>query len=145
MGFWRKEKEISPVTLDEFNEWVDDVIGLTRLPNNDSMRFAVATVVLEAKELLSKEQAATRLEKGAQNQFAAFIFQDIKSKRIAEDQARAAAEKSIADSAAAKEAPPVDVQNEDTAARSNEVALDQPEAPIVTPAQVPTDGSEKAS
>ena len=54
MAFWNS-KEISPVTLDEFNEWIDDVIALTRLPNNDSMRFAVSTVVLEAKDVYKRQ------------------------------------------------------------------------------------------
>lgn len=136
MAFWNT-KEIAPVTLDEFNEWIDDVIALTRLPNNDSMRFAVSTVVLEAKELLTKKQAALKLEKGAQNQFAAFLFQDIKAKRIAEDQAKADAEKALQASMDAKEP---DVE----ATRSNEVAVN-PEAPPSLPDEkaVLPDGSEK--
>jgi hypothetical protein len=112
-----------PATLNEFHTWMDDVIALTRLPNNDSMKFAVATVVLEAKELLTKKQAALKLEKGAQNQFAAFVFQDIKAKRIAADEAEAkkaqeeacklnatsaTLEEAIIGSDNAKEAPPFD-------------------------------------
>ena len=84
-------------------------------------------------------------EKGAQNQFAAFIFQDIKAKRIAEDQAKALAEKAQQDLDAMTPPPhgePADVQNEDTATRSNEVAI-SPEAPVVTPEQVPLDGSKE--
>jgi hypothetical protein len=92
MGFFKAlfgdnhDEETAPSTLEEFYAWVDDVIDLTRLPNNDSMKFAVSTIVLEAKELLTKKNAALRLEKGAQNQFASFVFQDIKTKHIAKEQ-----------------------------------------------------------
>jgi hypothetical protein len=97
MGFFKAlfgdhhQEDLTPVTLEEFYTWMDDVIGLTRLPNNDSMKFAVSTIVLEAKELLTKKSAALKLEKGAQNQFASFVFQDIKSKHIAKEQEAAAA------------------------------------------------------
>lgn len=78
--------ELSPVTLGEFIDWINDVIALTRLPNNDSMQFALSTIVLESKKKLTKRQAASLLEKGALNQFASFMFQDLKSKRIIKEQ-----------------------------------------------------------
>jgi hypothetical protein len=136
MGFWNKE--ISPVTLDEFNTWVDDVIAHTRLPNNDSIKFAVASIVLEAKDLLTHKQAARKLEKGAQNQFAAFVFQDIKARRIAEDQAKAAAEQAEATERNAQS------DTVDKAAIASDAATEvKSEAPEVNPTQVPDNGSEK--
>lgn len=93
MWFKKKPAPLSindvPVGLAEFYTWCDEVIDLTRLPANDSMRFAVATIVLESKDILSKDDAARRLVKAAQNQLAAFVFQDIKSKRMAADEAAA--------------------------------------------------------
>jgi len=98
MRFLNKLKiEDVPVSLDEYNKWTEEVIALTRLPLNDSMRFAVSTVVLESKELLSKKDAAIRLLKGANNQLASFVFQDIKSRRMAEDAKKAEEEKKASD------------------------------------------------
>lgn len=85
--FRRRHRELVPIGLDEFNQWTREVIALTRLPYNDSMRFAVSTIVLESKELLTKQETATRLEKAAQNQLAAFVFQDVKTKQMAKKEA----------------------------------------------------------
>lgn len=76
-----------PITLDDYLMWTDEVISVSGLPNNDSMKFALASIVLEAKDLLTKKEAIRRLKKGAVNQIAAHVFQTIKSERIAKDQA----------------------------------------------------------
>jgi len=85
--FFGQEIDINtvPIGLDEFYRWCEEVLALTRLPHNDSMRFALASIVLESKEILTREHAAQRLVKAAQNQLAAFVFNDIKAKRMAED------------------------------------------------------------
>lgn len=97
MFSWLHPREEVPIGLEEFDRWTKEVIALTRLPFNDSMRFAVATIVLESKEILTKRETALKLEKAAQNQLAAFVFQDVKSKRIMADeqQAKKAAEVKI--------------------------------------------------
>lgn len=119
-GWFKKTQDESylsaPIGLEEFNDWTKEVIQLTRLPFNESMRFAIATIVLESREILSKKEAAERLVKAAQNQIASFVFQDIKSKRMAAD----ALEKQQAEAIAAlkefekQEAPEVNAEGSES-------------------------------
>lgn len=77
-----------PVGLNEFHAWADDVISLTPLPNNESIKFAVATIILELTPddgYISKRKVATRLIKAAANQVASYYFQSIKSARMDKD------------------------------------------------------------
>jgi hypothetical protein len=100
MGFWSKwfgspEQEMDdpaeylPVGVDAFHSWAKEVVALTPLPYNDSMEFALATIILEldkSQGRITKDTMATMLVKAAANQIAAFIFQDIKRKRIEADE-----------------------------------------------------------
>lgn len=153
MGFFKAlfgdhvEQDQTPVTLDEFYAWINDVIDLTRLPNNDSMQFAVCTIVLESKDLLSKKSAALRLEKGAQNQFASFVFQDIKTKRIEmEIAAQKEAELKRAQSASEECAKSPAISDYVLAPKSDQPTTSdtepKPEAPEDNSSKVPQDGSE---
>jgi hypothetical protein len=105
MGFWKnfgkmfdgtpELDEYLPVGVEAFHSWASEIIDMAGLPNNDSMKFALATIILEmdkSKGRVSKQEMATYLVKAAANQVAAFVFQDIKAKRIAKD-AQEAAEK----------------------------------------------------
>ena len=72
-----------PIGMTEFDQWAGSVIALTDLPDNDSMRFALATRVLhlgETQAAISKLHLARCLHKGAANQIAAGFMQDVKAK-----------------------------------------------------------------
>jgi hypothetical protein len=75
-----------PIGVEEFHKWAGEVIALTRLPDNDSMRWSLAVNImhLPAKiAKISKQEMADLLHKGAANQVAAFVTQDLKSKQDA--------------------------------------------------------------
>lgn len=87
MFFNKKNKTpFIPVGVTEFNIWVDQVVAHTRLPLNDSVRFAVSAIVIESSTPLSIKECALKLETGACKQVAASVFQEIKQRRIDEDQ-----------------------------------------------------------
>lgn len=95
MGWFTKTeqvvKEFLPVGVKEFHTWADDVISLTPLPNNDSIKFALASIILELDKSYgkaSKQEIATMLVKAAANQVAAFVFNDIKRNRMIADEAK---------------------------------------------------------
>lgn len=86
-----------PVGLDAHDSWAADVVALSGLPDNDSMRFAVATMILHADAkaaYLAKQYFVRRLIKGAANQVAGGIMQDLKNKQ-AEELAKAQAVKQV--------------------------------------------------
>lgn len=82
-----------PVGVEEFDEWANSVIALTPLPNNESIHFALATIILEldkSEGRISKQKMADLLTKAAANQVAAYVFQKIKTDRIEKDKQTAA-------------------------------------------------------
>jgi hypothetical protein len=86
-------EEFLPIGVEAFHEWAEKVIKLTHLPSNDSIKFALASIILEldkTKGRICRHEMATMLVKAAANQVAAFVFQDIKNRRIE-------AEKKLAD------------------------------------------------
>lgn len=82
-----------PQGVKEFGLWSDSLIKYYGLPDNDSVRFMLATMILHAKEdaaFLSQEYFGKRALKSAANQVAAGIMQDLKSRqeaKIAEEKA----------------------------------------------------------
>ncbi len=85
-----------PVGLQEFYIFSDDIIELSGpYADEDSMRFAIATMILHLgpqKSRISKNHFVRSLRKTAANQVAGQIFQDIKVKQQeAQKQAEATA------------------------------------------------------
>lgn len=69
-----------------FKAWADDILEIYGLPNNDSTHFALAVAVLHANELAaykSKEYFGRKLVKGAANEVAAAVIQELKAKQQA--------------------------------------------------------------
>ena len=84
-----------PSGLAEFHKWADEVIHLAGAPNNDSVKFAVATMILHADSTAAfkpKHFFVKSLKKSMANQVAAGLMQDLKQKQqeaIAAEQAKA--------------------------------------------------------
>lgn len=86
-----------PSGVSEFEAWSVDIIDLYEAPNNDSIRFALATMILHAgaqDAYKSKHFFGISLRKSMANQVAAAVMQDLKTKQ----------QEAIAREAAAKEA-----------------------------------------
>lgn len=84
-----------PVGMAEFEVWAADIIALSGLPDNDSMRWTLATMILAAKSdaaYVSKEDWVALLIKAAANQVASQVMQDLKEKQRAEWDAKQKAE-----------------------------------------------------
>lgn len=88
-----KRPQKLPQGVTEFNAWAGDIISHYGLPDNDSVRFMLATMILHAKEdaaYLSKEYFGKRALKSAANQVAAGVMQDLKEKQTAKIKAELA-------------------------------------------------------
>lgn len=73
-----------PTGIAEFNFWSAEIIDIYEFPDNDSIKFALATMIMHSDSSLgyaSKHYFMLRLVKGMANQVAAQIFQDIKTKQ----------------------------------------------------------------
>ena len=89
-----------PVGMQEFNTWADDIIFAYDLPDNDSLRFGLATAILHLESsakieinfgiikltipssaFKSKRYFAQIMLKGASNQVASGVMQDLKFKQ----------------------------------------------------------------
>ena len=82
-----------PIGMTEFEDWADSILAHSVAPNNDSTRFALATMILHLPSLASwksKEYFLRALHKSAANQIAAGVMQDLKQKQA--DAAKAAAQ-----------------------------------------------------
>lgn len=94
-----KVKERLPQGVSEFHTWAESIITHYGLPLNNSVKFAIATLILHAKEdaaYLSKEYFGLRALKSAANQVAAGVMQDLKDEQarmIKELQDKEAADK----------------------------------------------------
>lgn len=100
-----------PIGVTEFNDWADSILEANPdLPNNDSMRFALATMVLHLEStskvevnllivklqiptsgIKSKHFFAQSLRKSASNQIAAAAMHELKEKQQAQMKAEAEA------------------------------------------------------
>jgi hypothetical protein len=88
-----------PVGVTEFHAWADKVIEAAGAPNNDSVKFALATMILHAGPQDAEKPLSyfiLSLKKSMANQVAAGIMQELKAKQQAEEAARIEAEKNKA-------------------------------------------------
>lgn len=70
----------------EFDAWADDVISLAEAPNNDSVKFALATMILhmpESAAYRSNHSFVLKLKKSMSNQVAAAKMHEYKDKQAA--------------------------------------------------------------
>lgn len=73
-----------PVGLTEFEAWSQDIVDLTNFADPDSLRFAIASMVIHLPAntgLISKNHFVRGLRKSAANQVASQVFQDVKLKQ----------------------------------------------------------------
>lgn len=96
-------KSLIPQTLPQgradFDSWASDIIELSGLPDNDSMRFALASIIIQLRT--SRDRAFGRfkpalfvreLKLGAASEVASSVMYEMKQKQKArEDEAKAAA------------------------------------------------------
>ncbi len=84
-----------PIGATEFEKFYKSIVQTYDFPDNDSVRFALATMILHAREDMAytpKFWFVKRLIKGAANQVASQVFTDMKIKqKAAEDAAKQAA------------------------------------------------------
>jgi hypothetical protein len=76
-----------PLGIAEFEAWASDIISTYDFPNNDSVRFALATMILHSgptAAFVSKRYFSLMVKAGAAKQIASQVFQDIKIKQQAE-------------------------------------------------------------
>lgn len=79
-----------PAGIAEFDAWANDVIQLAGAPNNDSVKFSLAVMILHAgqdEDALPKNLFAKRLRKAMANQVVSQIINDLKAKQDAEQEA----------------------------------------------------------
>ncbi len=82
-----------PVGLTEFEQWAQDIIVLSKAPDNDSVRFALASIIINLKHdqpKQSKKYCAGILIKGMATQVASSVFHEMKVKQA--EAAKAASE-----------------------------------------------------
>jgi hypothetical protein len=75
-----------PIGRAEFDQWATEVLSLTRLPDNDSTRFALASTIPHqeiSKGKLPRSYFAGLLMKSAANQVAFSVMEDLKAKQQA--------------------------------------------------------------
>ena len=112
-----------PIGLTEFNTWASSIIDTYDFPDNDSVRFSLAVMIMHLpsdKSSVRKSLIASQLHKGASNQVAAAVVQDLKAKQEAAQKAAAQA-----------------------AAEINKTTLATPEATSVTPTPDASDGQKQ--
>lgn len=84
-----------PRGITEFYAWADDLIALAGVPNNDSVKFALAVSITHlgpTESNKSKKHFIDVLQKGAATQIAFAIMDELKSKQqAAKDEAAKAA------------------------------------------------------
>lgn len=82
-----------PKGVIEFETWANSIIELADMPNNDSMKFTLATMILHLDSTSAykpKEFFIRSLKKAGSNQIAAQIMHDLKTKQQEEMKAQAA-------------------------------------------------------
>lgn len=73
-----------PQGITEFEAWASSIIAMYGFPDNDSVRFALATMIMHSGPTAaykSKHYFAVMIKAGAAKQVAAQVFQDIKNKQ----------------------------------------------------------------
>lgn len=105
MKLWERFKSYFPtqlpVGMTEFQEWSDSILSLSKVPDNDSTRFAIAVMILHlnaSEDRKPKHYFVKCLNKSATNECGNAIAMALKEKQKqaaqAEDQ-RLAEEKNI--------------------------------------------------
>jgi hypothetical protein len=82
-----------PQGVAEFEAWSSSIIQTYGFPDNDSVRFALATMILHSgptAAYASKRYFAVMVKAGAAKQVASQVFTDIKQRQIAAQQQAAA-------------------------------------------------------
>lgn len=75
-----------PQGVEEFQTWSSSIIYLYGFPDNDSVRFALATMIMHSgpsAAYVPKHYWATMIKAGAAKQVASQVFQDIKVRQQA--------------------------------------------------------------
>lgn len=83
-----------PISDSEFEAWAADILALTGFPDNDSMRFALCTMILHSKQgvyRVPKQVFAVQLKRAAANQAAGNAMQALKDKQDEQRRAEKAA------------------------------------------------------
>lgn len=76
-----------PKGVTEFHSWADDIIDLSGAPNNDSVKFALATNILHAGQtsaIKPKFHYILLMKKAMANQVASHIMNEAKAKQETE-------------------------------------------------------------
>lgn len=77
-----------PLGVTEFETWASDIITTYQMPDNNSVRFSLAVMIMHLDATSSHKPKAyfgRCLIKGASTQVAHFIMQDLKEKQVAEE------------------------------------------------------------
>lgn len=80
-----------PIGRTDFDTWATSIIDTYQFPDNDSVRFALASIVMHmgpTSAYKPKYYFALVIKAGAAKQVAASVFQDIKNKQVAEAAAK---------------------------------------------------------
>lgn len=88
-----------PQGIQEFQTWSGTIIRTYGFPDNDSVRFALATMIMHSGPTCAYKPLhywATLIKAGAAKQVASQVFQDIKLKQQAAEQAAQLAAQSAA-------------------------------------------------
>lgn len=75
-----------PQGVSEFETWSDDILDIYQMPNNDSLKFALAVSILHLKSTdayMPKSFFGKTLIKGAASQVAGSIMQECKARQEA--------------------------------------------------------------
>lgn len=86
--------KLLPQGVTEFDKWSQSIVDIYNLPDNDSVRFMLATMILHAKESDNKlplKYFGVRAQKSAANQVAAGVMQELKERQKQQVEAAAAA------------------------------------------------------
>src|SRR5665213_3402859 len=73
-----------PVGMEEHKAWADSLIFIYDIPDNDSVRFAIAVAILHSGEATfyrSIEYFGRMMLKGAANEVAGAVVQELKTKQ----------------------------------------------------------------
>lgn len=96
-----------PVGLTEFNRWQDSILALSKVPSNESTRFAIAVMVLHLGPTVdskAKHYFVKSLNKSAANELANSVALDMKARQKARMEAEIQEVKTAMDIIEAKEA-----------------------------------------
>lgn len=79
-----EQETLLPQGRAEFDVWADDIISTYKMPNNDSIKFALAVAITHldpTKDRMPKEYFGRLLRKGAATQVAFAVMDELKVKQ----------------------------------------------------------------